>query len=153
MCGVLSAISHSAPLGWRSRYVPRGIFRTHSTPQQWSVVVTCEARHPTPSPLERGRGLVLPPREASPVHPLPLGKAYADKSGFVAALKEVVPTARAVDPGPSVLGLRLDTLSGRSPLERWAAFLTHPATALLVGQAVVPEAFQDDTVGRVLDRL
>ena len=31
--------THSAPLGWRSTYFPRGIFRTHSTPQQWSVVV------------------------------------------------------------------------------------------------------------------
>ena len=26
---------HSAPLGWRSTYFPRGIFRTPRTPQQW----------------------------------------------------------------------------------------------------------------------
>jgi Domain of unknown function (DUF4277) len=32
-------------------------------------------------------------------------------------------------------------------------FLTHQDTALLWGKAVAPEAFQDDTVGRVLDRL
>jgi len=32
--------SHSAPLGWRSRYFSRGIFRTHSNPRQWYVVVT-----------------------------------------------------------------------------------------------------------------
>ena len=32
-------------------------------------------------------------------------------------------------------------------------FFTHQDTALLLGKAVAPEAFQDDTVGRVLDRL
>jgi transposase len=32
-------------------------------------------------------------------------------------------------------------------------FFTHQDTALLLGKAVPPEAFQDDTVGRVLERL
>jgi hypothetical protein len=31
--------SHSAPLGGRSTYFPSGIFRTHSQPQQWYVIV------------------------------------------------------------------------------------------------------------------
>jgi acetyl esterase len=31
--------SHSAPLGWRSTYVPGGIFPTHSTPQPYYVVI------------------------------------------------------------------------------------------------------------------
>jgi hypothetical protein len=47
----------------------------------------------------------------------------------------------------------LDTLSGRSPLYRLEEFFTHQDTALLLGKAVPPEAFQDDTVGRVLERL
>ena len=33
------------------------------------------------------------------------------------------------------------------------AFCTHQDTALLLGKAVPPEAFQDDTVGRVVERL
>jgi len=47
----------------------------------------------------------------------------------------------------------LDTLSGRSPLYRLAEFLAHQDTALLLGQALAPGAFNDDTVGRVLERL
>jgi hypothetical protein len=33
------SISHSAPLGWRFTYFPRGMFRTDSKPQPWYVVV------------------------------------------------------------------------------------------------------------------
>ena len=98
-------------------------------------------------------GLVLPPIEAYQVQHLPIVKAYADKIGLVEAINEVVPTEMAVDPGTIVLGMILDTLSGRSPLYRLAEFLTPQDTALLLGKAVAPEAFQDDTVGRVVDRL
>ena len=59
----------------------------------------------------------------------------------------------AVDPGTLVLGMILDTLSGRSPLYRLEEFFAHHDTALLLGKAVAPEVFQDDPVGRVLDRL
>jgi hypothetical protein len=59
----------------------------------------------------------------------------------------------AIDPGTIVLGMILDTLSGRSPLYRLEACFTQQDTALLLGKAVAPGAFQDDTVGRVLDRL
>ena len=88
-----------------------------------------------------------------PVQHLPIVKAYADKIGLVEAINEVVPTEMAIDPGTIVLGMILDTLSGRSPLYRLEEFFTHQDTALLLGKAVAPEAFQDDTVGRVLDRL
>ena len=98
-------------------------------------------------------GLVLPPIEAYQVQHLPIVKAYADKIGLVEVINEVVPTEMAVDPGTIVLGMILDTLSGRSPLYRLEEFFAHQDTALLVGKAVAPEAFQDDTVGRVLDRL
>src|SRR3989475_10442796 len=109
--------------------------------------------HQTPSPLESGMGLVLPPIEAYQVQHLPIVKAYADKIGLVEVINEVVPTEMAVDPGTIVLGMILDTLSGRSPLYRLEEFFAHQDTALLVGKAVAPEAFQDDTVGRGLDRL
>src|SRR5437879_13586698 len=109
--------------------------------------------HQTPSPLESGMGLVLPPIEAYQVQHLPLVKAYADKIGLVEVINQVVPTEMDVDPGTIVLGMILDTLSGRSPLYRLEEFFTHPDTALLLGKAVAPEVCKDDTVGRVLARL
>src|SRR5262249_36004383 len=41
----------------------------------------------------------------------------------------------------------------RSPLYRLEEFFAHQDTALLLGKAVAPEAFNDDTVGRILERL
>jgi len=98
-------------------------------------------------------GLVLPPIEAYQVQHLPIVKAYADKIGLVEAINQLVPTEMAIDPGTIVLGMILDTLSGRSPLYRLEEFFAQQDTALLLGKTVAPEAFQDDTVGRVLDRL
>ena len=98
-------------------------------------------------------GLVLPPIEAYQVQHLPIVKAYADKIGVVEVINQLVSTEMAIDPGTIVLGMILDTLSGRSPLYRLAEFFTHQDTALLLGKPVTPRAFDDDTVGRVLDRL
>jgi transposase len=98
-------------------------------------------------------GLVLPPIEAYQVQHLPLVKAYADKIGLVEVINQVVPTEMEVEPGTIVLGMILDTLSGRSPLYRLEEFFTHQDTALLLGKAVAPEVFNDDTVGRILERL
>jgi transposase len=72
---------------------------------------------------------------------------------LVEVINQAVPTEMDVDPGTIVLGMILDTLSGRSPLYRLEEFFTHQDTALLLGQAVAPEVFNDDTVGRVLERL
>jgi transposase len=58
-----------------------------------------------------------------------------------------------IDPETIVLGMILDTLSGRSLLYRLEEFFTYQDTALLLGKAVAPGAFDDDTVGRILDRL
>src|SRR5437667_6601917 len=98
-------------------------------------------------------GLVLPPIEAYQVQHLPIVKAYADKIGLVEVINQLVSTEMAIDPGTIVLGMILDTLSGRSPLYRLEEFFTHQDTTLLLGKAVAPEVFQDDTVGRVLERL
>jgi Domain of unknown function (DUF4277) len=88
-----------------------------------------------------------------PVPHLPIIHAYADQLGLVGLINHDVPTEMDVDAGTVVLGLVLDTLSGRSPLYRLEEFFAHPDTALLWGQARPPQAFTDDTVGRVLDRL
>src|SRR5919202_4721407 len=115
--------------------------------------VACEEIRHTPLPQERGMGLVLPPIEAYQVQHLPIVKAYADKIGLVEAINQVVPTEMGVNPGTIVLGMILDTLSGRSPLYRLEEFFMRQDTALLLGKAVAPEAFNDDTVGRILERL
>ena len=96
----------------------------------------------------------LPPEiEVYPVQHLPIIKAYADQLGLVSLINHYVPTAMEVDAGTVVLALVLDTLSGRSPLYRLEEFFSQQDTELLLGKAVPPQALNDDTVGRVLDRL
>src|SRR2546421_12690101 len=109
--------------------------------------------HQTPAPLESGMGLVLPPIEAYPVQHLPIVKAYADKIGVVEVINQLAPTELVIDPGTMVLGMILDTLSGRSPLYRLEECFAHQDMALLLGRAIAPDAFNDDPVGRVLERL
>src|SRR5215470_6530981 len=96
---------------------------------------------------------ILPAIEVYPVHHLPIIKAYADQLGLVSLINHYVPTEMAVDAGTVGLGLGLDTLRGRRPLYRLEEFFAHQDTALLLGKAIPPQAFTDDTVGRVLDRL
>jgi hypothetical protein len=96
----------------------------------------------------------IPPAiEVYPIHHLPIIKAYADQLGLVGLINHDVPTEMDVDAGTVVLGLVLDTLSGRSPLYRVEEFFAQQDTTLLLGKAVPPHAFHDDTGGRVLDRL
>jgi transposase len=96
----------------------------------------------------------IPPAiEVSPVHHLPIIKAYADPLGLVGLINHDVPTEMDVDAGTVVLGLVLDTLSGRSPLYRLEEFFAQQDTERLLGKAVPPQACTDDTVGRVRDRL
>lgn len=94
-----------------------------------------------------------PTIEVYPVHHLPILKAYADQLGLVSLINHYVPTEMEVDAGTVVLALVLDTLSGRSPLYRLEEFFAQQDTALLLGKALPPQALNDDTVGRVLDRL
>jgi transposase len=96
---------------------------------------------------------IAPEIEVYPVQHLPIIKAYADQLGLVSLINHSVPTEMDVDAGTIVLGLVLDTLSGRSPLYRLEEFFAHQDTELLLGKALPPHAFTDDTVGRVLDRL
>ena len=98
-------------------------------------------------------GLVLPTIEAYQVQHLPIVKAYAAKIGLVDVIHQVVPTEMAIAPGTVVLGMSLATLSGRSPLYRLEECFAHQDTARLVGKTLTPDVLDDDTVGRVLDRL
>jgi len=91
--------------------------------------------------------------EAYPIHHLPIVRAYADKIGLGEVVNQRVPTEMEVEPGTVVLGLVLDTLSGRSPLYRLEEFFAHQDRERLLGRALPPQVFNDDNVGRVLDRL
>jgi len=94
-----------------------------------------------------------PAIEVYPVHHLPILKAYADQLGLVSLINHYVPTEMGVEAGTVVLAMVLDTLSGRSPLYRLEAFFAQQDTELLLGKAVPPQALNDDTAGRILDRL
>jgi transposase len=94
-----------------------------------------------------------PAIEVYPVQHLPIIKAYADQLGLVSLINHYVPTEMEVDAGTVVLAMVLDTLSGRSPLYRLEEFFAQQDTALLLGKTVPPQALNDDTAGRVLDRL
>ena len=59
----------------------------------------------------------------------------------------------AIDAGTVILGMVLDTLTGRSPLYKLDNFFEHQDTELLLGKEVDPSSFSDYTVGRVLDRI
>jgi len=96
---------------------------------------------------------ILSEIEAYQVQHLPIIKAYADELGLVGLINHYVPTEMEIDAGTVVLGLVLDTLSGRSPLYRLEDFFRDQDTELLLGQTLPPGAFNDDQVGRVLDRL
>src|ERR687891_2127202 len=104
-------------------------------------------------PVEQGMRDIPHEIEAYPVYHLPIVRAYADKMGLVEVVNQLVPTEMEVDPGTVVLGLVLDTLSGRSPLYRLEEFFAHQDMKLLLGRALPPQVFNDDNVGRVLDRV
>jgi transposase len=91
--------------------------------------------------------------EAQQVDHLPIIKTFADDLDLVETVNRLVPTQMEVKPGIVVLGLVLDTLTGRSPLYRLVEFYEGRDTELLLGERVPASTFNDDTVGRVLDLL
>lgn len=84
---------------------------------------------------------------------LPIISAYARKIGLIDIINTLVPTQMEVDAGTVILGMVLDTLTGRSPLYKLNKFFENQDTELLLGKEVDPSKFSDHTVGRVLDRL
>ena|SRR5215510_8710988 len=99
------------------------------------------------------RQALSPTIAVSPVHPRPMLKADAAPLGRVRLITHSVPTAREVDAGTVVLAMGWETLSGRRPRYRWEACFAQHDTELLWGQAVPPQALNDETAGRVLARL
>lgn len=87
------------------------------------------------------------------VQHLPIISAYARKIGVLDIINTLVPTEMEVDAGTIILGMILDTLTGRSPLYRLNEFFVHKDTELLLGKSIDPSKFSDHTVARVLDKI
>jgi transposase len=87
------------------------------------------------------------------VQNLPIISAYARRIGVVDVINTLVPTEMEIDAGTTILGMILDTLTGRSPLYRLDEFFEHQDTELILGKKTDPSKFSDYTVGRVLDRI
>lgn len=91
--------------------------------------------------------------EGFTIHHLPIISAYAREIGVTDVINTLVPTQMEVDAGTIILGMVLDTLTGRSPLYRLDEFFEDQDTELLLGKKTDPLKFSDYTVGRVLDRI
>ncbi len=91
---------------------------------------------------------------AAQVNHLPIVAHYARRLELVELVNRLVPMEMEVKPGGGiVLGLVLDTLSGRSPLYHLEHAFEDCDLELLFGEALAASDFNDDTVGRVLDQL
>ncbi len=95
----------------------------------------------------------LPDIDGFTVQHLPIVTAYAQKIGIVETINTLVPTQMEIDAGTVILGMVLDTLTGRNPLYRLNMYFENQDTQLLLGKKVDPKKFSDHTVGRVLDRI
>lgn len=84
---------------------------------------------------------------------LPIVKEYARRINLVETVNHVVGTQMELQPGPVVLAMVLDTLSGRSPLYRLIDFFEGKDTELLLGEAIPHDRFTDHNVGRALDKM
>ena len=92
--------------------------------------------------------------EASEVHHWPIVRAYADRIGLRSIINRMVGEhQRAFEPGLLVLGMVVDTLSGRSPLYHLESFFEGKDTQVLLGENVDASMFNDDNAGAVLDLL
>ena len=84
---------------------------------------------------------------------LPVVSAYATRIGLVEEIDRLLDCEMEVSPGRAVLAMILDALSGRSPLCRLEQFFTDKNVGQLLGEEISPTKLNDDTLGRVLDRI
>ncbi len=90
---------------------------------------------------------------AAQIDHLPIVAHFARRLELAETVNRLVATRMAVEPGLIVLGLVLDTLSGRSPLYHLQTAFEDCDRAVLFGEELPAEYFSDDNVGRMLDRL
>lgn len=104
-------------------------------------------------PFAPSARVMLSNLDAFEVHHWPIVRAYAQQLGLVEVINRLVPSEMAIDPGTIVLGMVIDTLSGRSPLYHLESFFEQQDRELLFGRALEASVFNDDNVGRVLDQV
>lgn len=105
--------------------------------------------HPFASPLEAHEHTI----HVAQVNHLPIVADFARRLGVVDIVNRLVPVEMEVEPGIIVLGMVLDTLSGRSPLYHLESAFSDADRAVLFGEALPENYFSDDNAGRVLDHL
>lgn len=83
---------------------------------------------------------------------LPIVKEYAHRMGIVEIIDNALPCGMQISPGKVLLGLVMNVLCGRSPVYRVEEFFRVRDVAFLLGDDMSAEKFNDDVIGRVLDR-
>ena len=83
---------------------------------------------------------------------LPIVREYAKRLNLVDTINSMVDTKMDLQPGPAILAMIMDTLTGRTPLYRLADSFADKDTTLLLGEDIHPSLFSDYNVGRVLDK-
>ena len=91
--------------------------------------------------------------ESFSVDRLPIISAFCHKMGIAQSINAHVDSQAQIDAGTVITGMILDTLSGRTPLYRLHEFFKHQDTELLLGRPIDAGRFNDDVLGRTLDRL
>ena len=84
---------------------------------------------------------------------LPIVKEYARRMGLVELVDRALVSGMQLSPGKALLGLVMNVLCGRSPLYRVAEFFRMRDVSLLLGEEMTAAMFNDDAIGRVLDRI
>jgi hypothetical protein len=84
---------------------------------------------------------------------LPIVAAFVKRLGIAEEVKRMCGGQSDVSPGLVVEAMVLDTLSGRSPLYRLEHSLGKMDLELLLGVDIPASKFNDDAMGRTLDRI
>jgi transposase len=105
--------------------------------------------HPFATPIDAHTQAI----SVAQVNHLPIVADFARRLGLVDIVNRLVPVGMDVEPGMIVLGMVLDTLSGRSPLYHLERAFGDGDRAVLFGESLPAGYFSDDNVGRMLDRL
>ena len=84
---------------------------------------------------------------------LPIVKEYARRMGLVENIDGALICGMHTSPGKIMLGLIMNILCGRSPIYRVEEFFKMRDVPLLLGEGMTAEKFNDDAIGRVLDRI
>jgi len=84
---------------------------------------------------------------------MPIVKQYAKRLNLVETVNQMVDSHMKLSPGLAVMGMVIDTLSGRTPLYRLSAFFRDVDVPLLLGTNTEASLFEDHNLGRALDKI